>query len=192
MGSRWSTLGRFAIAALALLSFSGGLAQAKTYPPLPVTASGEYRLDVGDEVRINVYGLDAITNTYTLSDDGSISLPLIDKVQAGGATVSELQSRIASKLLERQILNTPSVNVQVTKSRPFYILGEVKKPGEYIYRPGMTVLTAISVAGGFTFRADTKKLLISRKVGNQSVTGRVNQDMPIQPGDTIQIPEGWF
>ena len=184
---------RFAFAAFALfIMVSGTASAAKSVPPLPALQGIEYRLDAGDELRISVFGLDAITNTYTVSDNGNISLPLIEDVMATGRTVAELQSAIAAKLLERQIVNAPNINVQVTKTRPFYVLGEVKKPGEYSYRPGMTVLTAISVAGGYTFRANTKRLIISRRIGAKTVTGSVKEDALIQPGDTIRINESWF
>src|SRR3546814_10219849 len=98
--------------------------------------------------------LDALTNSYLVSDTGFVSLPLIGNIPAKGKTVGELQDQITKILLDQQILRSPSVNVQVTKYRPFYIMGEVAKPGEYPYRPGMTVLTAVSTAGGYTFRAD--------------------------------------
>lgn len=155
----------------------------------PVT---QYRLDAGDEIRITAYGLDAITNTYTISDAGDVSLPLIDNVQARGKTVGQLQSEITRLLFEKQILRSPSVNVQITKYRPFYILGEVKSPGEYPYRPGMSVLTAVAMAGGYTFRADQKNMTIARQIEGRSVVGRAGDTTTIEPGDTIRVSERWF
>ncbi|MBB4640706.1 polysaccharide biosynthesis/export family protein [Rhizorhapis suberifaciens] len=181
------------IAALGLVTAcaSGGSAA-----DLPASASSPqatlYRLDAGDEVRITAYGLDALNNNYVVSDSGVISLPLIDNIQARGKTVGELQSDIAKVLFERQILRSPSVNVQVTKYRPFYILGEVKSPGEYPYRPGMSVLTAVSMAGGFTFRADQKNMTITRAIEGRGVTGRARENTTVLPGDTIRIKESWF
>lgn len=161
-------------------------------PAPPPQSAALYRLDAGDEVRITAYGLDALTNNYLVSDTGEISLPLIDNVKAKGRTVGELQSDIARILFEKQILRSPSVNVQITKYRPFYILGEVKSPGEYPYRPGMSVVTAVSMAGGYTFRADQKNMTITRNMAEGAVTGRARENTPVQPGDTIRIKESWF
>lgn len=172
---------------------AGCTASGSADMPAPGTQSATaYRLDAGDEVRITAYGLDALTNNYLVSDAGDISLPLIDNIPARGKTVGELQSDIAKILFERQILRSPSVNVQVTKYRPFYILGEVKSPGEYPYRPGMSVVTAVSMAGGYTFRADQKSMTITRTIEGRGVTGRAGETTPVQPGDTIRIKESWF
>lgn len=179
------------IAALGLLTGCASGASAEMAVPAEQTAS-LYRLDSGDEVRITAYGLDVLTNNYMVSDTGYVSLPLIDNVQARGKTVGELQSDIAKLLYERQILRSPSVNVQVVKYRPFYILGEVKNPGEYPYRPGMSVLTAVSMAGGYTFRANQKDMVITRNIEGRGVTGRARENTPVQPGDTIRIKESWF
>lgn len=182
------------LAAGALLSACAG--SGRDLPAASAAAAEpgvtQYRLDAGDEIRITAYGLDAINNAYTVSDAGDISLPLIDNVQARGKTVGELQSNITRLLVERQILRDPSVNVQITKYRPFYILGEVKSPGEYPYRPGMSVLTAIAMAGGFTFRADQKNMTITRQIEGRNVMGRARDTTTVQPGDTIRISERWF
>lgn len=179
------------IAVVGLLA--GCVASSSAEMPTPAAQSATlYRLDAGDEVRITAYGLDALTNTYLVSDTGEISLPLIDNVTARGKTVGELQSDIAKVLYDRQILRSPSVNVQVTKYRPFYILGEVKSPGEYPYRPGMSVVTAVSMAGGYTFRADQKNMTITRNIEGRPVTGRAGETTQVQPGDTIRIKESWF
>src|SRR3546814_5539232 len=107
-------------------------------------------------------------------------------------TLFRSQDQITKILLDQQILRSPSVNVQVTKYRPFYSMGEVAKPGEYPYRPGMTVLTAVSTAGGYTFRADQDSTTVTRQIEGRSITGRASESAPIQPGDTIRIRESWF
>src|SRR3546814_19374202 len=91
-----------------------------------------------------------------------------------------MEDQITKILLDQQILRSPSVNVQVTKYRPFYIMGEVAKPGEYPYRPGMTVLTAVSTAGGSTFRADQDSTTVTRQIEVRSLTGRASASAPIQ------------
>src|SRR3546814_1364623 len=96
-------------------------------------------------------------------------------------TLFRSQDQITKILLDQQILRSPSVNVQVTKYRPFYIMGEVAKPGEYPYRPGMTVLTAVSTAGGYTFRADQDSTTVTRQIEGRSITeiGRAHVRTPV-------------
>ncbi|TPG42892.1 polysaccharide export protein [Sphingomonas koreensis] len=176
--------------ALMLNSCAGGTGSLPQMPPLATT---QYQLGTGDEVRIYVYGLDAFNNTtFTVADDGALSLPMIDKVQAQGKTFAQLEGAIKQKLLDKQILKTPMVNVQPTALRPFYILGEVNKPGEYAYRPGMSVRAAVAMAGGYTFRADQQRVAITRTLDGQQMQGRADADAPVQPGDQIQVHERWF
>lgn len=167
-------------------------APARDYPPLPESAQREYLLDVSDEIRITVAGLTTLSSSYVVSDDGSITLPMVDRIEARGKTTTQLQDVIANALRVKEILVSPSVNVQLAKSRPFYVLGEVKKPGEYDFRQGMNVQTAIAVAGGFTFRANQKKILITRQINGRTVIGTATSASRIQPGDTIDVRESWF
>jgi polysaccharide export outer membrane protein len=190
MTGRFSTLfGAICIASLPLAGCASGVG---SLPQLPSVAAQEYRLAPGDELRVFVYGLDAINNTYSVNDSGQLSLPLIEGVPANGKTVPELEQAIAAKLVERQIVQRPNVNVQPMKMRPFYILGEVKSPGEYAYRPGMSVVSAVSAAGGYTFRADQANVSITRKVNGRAVTGRAGASSLILPGDDIRVHEKWF
>jgi polysaccharide export outer membrane protein len=161
-------------------------------PHFSTAPSAQYALDTGDEVRVTAYGIEGFNNTYNVGDKGTISLPLIGDVSASGKTVDQLQDAIAAALLAKQIVNAPNVNVQISQYRPFYVVGEVKKPGEYPFRPGMTVLTALSVAGGYTFRARTGEVAITRRQGKANVTGAADETAMIQPGDTIRVYEGWF
>jgi polysaccharide export outer membrane protein len=174
------------------LLLSGCASGVNGLPRMPSPISSQYALDTGDEVRITAYGLEGFNNTYTVGDKGSISLPLLGDVPASGKTVGQLQDDIAAALIGKQIVNAPNVNVQINQYRPFYVVGEVKKPGEYPFRPGMTVLTALSVAGGYTFRAQTGKVAITRRLGTTNFTGSADEKAMIQPGDTIRVFEGWF
>ena len=155
-------------------------------------ASRQYLLDAGDEVRVTAQGLDGFSNTFQISDNGTVSLPYLGDVAASGKTVNGLQAAISEELLRKQIVRNVVINVQISQYRPFYVLGEVKKPGEYPFRPGMTVLTAISVAGGYTFRAKTGTVLVTRKLGARSITGSADESTPIAPSDTIHVRESWF
>ena len=165
---------------------------ATSYPPLPEAAGGPYTLGVGDELRLSVYRLDELSNTYAISDTGVISLPLINSVDASGKTVSELETAIERAISARNLVREPSVSVQIVKYSPIYIIGEVQKPGEYTYSPNMTVLTALSTAGGPTFRADKDKVVITRIVDGAAVKGVASMNSLILPGDTIEVKEGWF
>lgn len=164
----------------------GGLA------PLPPSASQEYRLGTGDKIRLSVYGLDAMNAEYTVGDSGYLSLPLIQGIQVSGLTLREAEQAIAAKLSQQQILREPVVNVQYVALRPFYILGEVRNPGEYPFRPGTTVQSAVAMAGGFTYRASTRQVAVTRIINGREVTGSATQDMPIIPGDRIRVFEKWF
>jgi polysaccharide export outer membrane protein len=167
-------------------------AAAPAQGPMPEAAPGPYRLGTGDEVRVAVFGLDAVSNSYIIGDSGTVSMPLVGPIPADGKTVAEVEVVLAAALKEKQILREPSVSVQVVKYRPFYILGEVQKPGQYAYVPGMTVLNAVSIAGGYTFRANTKKATITRNTAGTTQKGTAKPEGRVLPGDTVVIPEAWF
>ncbi|AKH42836.1 polysaccharide export outer membrane protein [Altererythrobacter atlanticus] len=181
-------LGTVALGAMATGCTSTG--QVDYLPPAQETG---YTLDSGDELRVQVYGLEGFEGTsFIVDESGMLSLPLIDKVPARGKTTEQLEGDIRQALLDRQILKEPFVDVQSVTLRPFYILGEVNNPGEYAYRPGMTVTTAVTIAGGYTVRANQKDVVITRKVEGRAVTGRAEADATVRPGDQIQVVERWF
>ncbi|MCD2317014.1 polysaccharide export protein [Sphingomonas sp. IC-11] len=153
-------------------------------------APGSYRLGPGDDLRLAVFGFDQMANVYTVADNGTISLPLLGTIKADQRTPAELEAAISSQLLSRELATKPSVSVQVVKYRPIYILGEVQKPGQYPYVPGMTVTTAVAIAGGYTFRASTKAAAVTRS--GTDVERRASMVTRIMPGDTIRVPEAWF
>ena len=182
---------RLIMTIMLLLVTSSGAVAAKL-PPISDAPTGPYRLGTGDEVRVGVFSLDAASNTYVIGDDGTISMPLVGLVKAQGKSASELEAGITAALRDKNLVREPSVSVQVTKYRPFFILGQVQKPGQYPYVPGMSVLTAVSIAGGYTFRAETKKATIARSAEGRTVKGQAAPETRVQPGDTIDIAEGWF
>lgn len=160
-------------------------------PPVGTASAEPYRLGPGDEVRVTVFGLDALTNTYAVNDVGAISVPLLKAVTVQGHTTAEVEAMLAAELHARDIAPKASVSVQVAKYRPFYILGEVQKPGEIPFAPGMTILKAVSIAGGYTFRADTRQAIVTR-AGPPAERGRAKATDAVRPGDTILVPEAWF
>jgi polysaccharide export outer membrane protein len=161
-------------------------------PPLPETDPGPYRLGAADQVRIVTYGEDRLTGQYPIDDNNKISIALIGNLQAGGLTTSELESEIKQRMIEKNILLDPSVSVTIVEYRPIFVLGEVSKPGQYPYQPGMTVLTAVAVAGGFSYRAQTEHASILRQINGHSIEGRVPRGRDVHPGDVITIFERYF
>lgn len=152
---------------------------------------GEYRLGTGDRIKIVVYGQDTLTGEQLVGADGTVTMPLIGNVSATGATTQELAAKLQAKLAEGFMQN-PSVTVAVVAYRPFYILGEVNQPGQYEYAVGMTVRDAVAKAGGYTYRAQQKDILLRRAGTDQEIRVRLDKDLPIRPGDTIRIVERYF
>jgi polysaccharide biosynthesis/export protein len=160
--------------------------------PLPGLSGGEYRLAPGDMVRIITYGEDPLTGEFRVSDRGSIALPLAGSVNAAGQTPHQLEEAVAAVLKKRGMLTKPSVSVEVSTYRPIYVLGEVNKPGQYPYQPGMTMVSAAAVAGGFTYRAVQDYASVVRTVDSDSVEGKVSREELVQPGDVITVFERKF
>lgn len=163
-------------------------------PAVSTANANQYRLAPGDELRIIIPGLAEVENStaFVVNDRGELTIPLMGGIPASGSTIPELEQRIASLLVQKNLMVSPAVSVQPVKLRPIYILGEVRSPGEYPYRPGMTVVTAVSVAGGYTFRANRGAVAIIRQVNGQAATARASENTPVQPGDTIKVVEKWF
>ncbi len=181
---------RFIMALLLLAPLN--VAEARRLPPIPDAPAGAYRLGAGDEIRVSVVGIDQASTTYAIADTGTISMPLVGQLAVAQKTVPEAEALIVDALREKQLLRAPSVSIQIDKYRPFFILGEVQKPGQYPYVPGMSVLTAVSIAGGFTFRAQTKRAMIVRNAGGHAASGSARPETLVLPGDTIKIEEAWF
>jgi polysaccharide export outer membrane protein len=150
-----------------------------------------YKLGSGDKLRIAVFGVDKLSGEFQVPGSGRISFPLIGDIQASGLTAPQLQDEIATALKDGY-LQDPRVNVEVETYRPFYILGEVNKPGEYPYSDGLTVLKAVATAEGFTYRAKTGVFRERHLNEAKDHSERLLSDTPVQPGDTIRILERSF
>ncbi len=159
---------------------------------LPSPSIADYKLGPGDQVRIITFGEEQLTGEFRVSDAGSIALPLIGGVKAAGLTPSELEKAVTNALKKNGLYRDPSVTVEVIGYRPIYILGEVNKPGEYPYKPGMTVVTGVAIAGGFTYRAMQDYADIVRTANGKPVEGRGLRQSYLQPGDVITIYERRF
>lgn len=164
----------------------------KMLPPLPAYRPVTYRLGPGDQLRVLVFGEEQLTGEFRVDDQGRIAMPLIGSVQASGHSPKELEDEIAASLTKGDYLKTPHVTVEVIAYRPIFVLGEVTKPGQYPYQPGMTFLTAVAVAGGFTYRAVEDFGTVVRTIDGKAVTGRVDQSSFLAPGDVVQVLERYF
>ena len=152
----------------------------------------DYKLAANDRLRITVFGQPTLTGEYVLDGNGVLAFPLIGNVPADGLTTSQLQQAIAHKL-EPDYLVNPNVSAEVVTRRPFYVIGEVHKPGNYPYVTGMTALNAVAMAGGFTYRARKGDFYIKRlDSSGQLVRIVAKPGMMIQPGDTVEVRERLF
>jgi polysaccharide export outer membrane protein len=154
-------------------------------------ATTNLRLAPGDKVRVTVFGEDKLSGDFQIDNAGSLSLPLAGTIEAAGLTKSELEQSLAKKL-KGQYLRDPKVTIDVTSFRPFYVLGEVSKPGEYPYRSGLNVLSAIAIAGGATYRASTSKVMIQRSGSTEMTEYPQATTVSIMPGDVVRVPERFF
>ena len=187
MSKPLSVLTVIAFALVALLS-TAAMAQP-TSPEQRIIE--EYRLGAGDKVRIITFGEEALTGEFLVGAAGTASLPLIGDVKAQGLTLAQFQQAVETALRAGYLKN-PRVSVEVLNYRPFYILGEVNKPGEYPYTSGLTVLNAVATANGFTYRANTRKVFIKRADSAVEQSFPLTSTTLVAPGDTIRISERWF
>jgi polysaccharide export outer membrane protein len=157
-------------------------------PPLASTAEVSYLLGAGDVLQITVFGETDLTGPYRVSDSGTVAMPLVGQLQAQGLSVADFQKSLVERLNARAI-KSPDVTVQVNEYRPFFILGEVKNPGSYPYVPNMTVLTAVAIAGGFTFRAAQSEVSVIRAGHGEA---RAQRDTRLLPGDVVNVFERHF
>jgi len=192
-----SVIKQFMIGAAVLFFFScPGLAVAAADPHATVAAGAapvddSYRLGPDDKVRILTFGEDALSGEFTVSGKGTISLPLIGEIKAVGLNTTELQAAIESNYRDGY-LKDPKVSVEIITFRPYYILGEVTRPGEYPYTNGLTALNAVATANGFTYRADTHHVFIKHAGETKETRFDLTSSTPISPGDTIRIKERLF
>ena len=152
----------------------------------------DYKLGPNDRVRIIVFGQPTLTGEYSLDGNGVLAFPLIGNVPAQGVTTSQLQKTIAAKLHPDYLVN-PSVSAEVVTRRPFYVIGEVHKPGNYPYVTDMTALNAVAMAGGFTYRARKNDFYVKRlDQSGKMVRIEAKSGTVLRPGDTLEVRERMF
>ena len=182
--------------ALSLTACSGGGSSPPPPVPAPPVAgtpelvSSSYRLGSGDRVRVTVFRHEDLSGEFALDGAGDFAMPLVGEIKAYGLTTREVEMRIQEKLSEGYLVD-PQVAVEVLNYRPFYILGEVRAPGAYPYVNGMTVLNAVALAGGFSYRAKQDEFLLQRG-GSNSGSTEVAGDSALLPGDIVTVQERFF
>jgi polysaccharide export outer membrane protein len=159
-------------------------------PPAP-TASAPWPLGPGDRLRIIVFEQNQLGGEFVVDQDGAVSLPLIGRVQVAGLVTDQAEKLITGGLTGGGLKN-PKVNIDVLHYRPVYVYGEVTRPGAYDFAGNPTVIDAVTLAGGYTYRAQTDGLSIMRYGDPERRRWAVGETMQIGPGDTIFVPERWF
>ena len=145
----------------------------------------------GDRIKVTVFGEDRLSGDYEIDGSGLVSLPLTGSATAAGLTQREFESALAEKL-RRAYLKEPQVTVDRVAMRPFYILGEVEKPGEYSYRSGLDIWRAMALAGGQTYRASSSTVAIQRAGDTEFHDYKMATDVSVGPGDVVRVPQRWF
>ena len=171
------------------IALSGCDAPGASLPPLPRADPSIYALGSGDQVRILTFGEQQLTGDFRVDAEGDIALPLVGNIHAAGLTPKQFETAVARALSQSRLYRNPSVSIEVINYRPIFILGEVARPGQYPYQPGMTVLTAAAIAGGFTYRAVVDRFSIVRTKGTISAEGLASRATTVQPGDVINVYE---
>ena len=179
--------------ALFCLALLAGCASGSDLPTCTQSAAAEgaadaYALGAGDQMRITVFRNPELSGEFAIDGEGYLALPLGGEVLAKGLDVRQLENQIEIRFKEGGFLVDPQVSVEVLTYRPFYILGEVNRPGQYEYTNGMNVANAVAVAGGFTYRGDQDDITIER--GDCAISARVST--PVLPGEVITVHERFF
>src|SRR4051794_34116370 len=187
---------RLALAVCLLLSACGGGGSAPSATPedfdrLRAAAAAPPQLQAGEKIRVTVFGENSLSGEYQIDPSGFISLPLAGTVKAAGLTQNDLAHELEASL-RSGYLKDPKVTVSILEFRPFFILGEVEKPGSYPYSSGLNVMSAIATAGGTTYRASQATVLIQHPGEAEMRTYDASKSIPILPGDIIQVPRCYF
>lgn len=189
---------RFLLFSLLLLTatacaVSGGGAPAApaSVAEASVSQLNEYKLGPSDKIRLIVYGEPELSGEFSVNSRGEISIPLLGELPAEGLTIDGLKAKIIAGLAEGYV-NDARVAAEVVEYRPYYILGEIGKPGEYPYSAGMTVMKAVAAAEGFTYRARKSSVYIKRADQEQEYKFELTPDLLVFPGDVVRVVERLF
>jgi polysaccharide export outer membrane protein len=156
-----------------------------------MAATAVPRFQGGEKIRITVYNEPSLSGDYDISPNGTISLPLAGTVSAVGMTQPQLEQELAKKF-KTEYLRNPKITVTIVQFRPIYLVGEIEKQGEYPYKPGLNVLTAMAMAGGGTYRANRNNVLIQHFGETAMKEYPQTAATMVLPGDLIRVPERYF
>jgi len=174
------------LAALAVTACSSTPVPEEPAPPLT-----SYVIGAGDRVKVTVLEIKDMAVETDVSDDGTIDLPLVGSVRIAGRTAPEVRTALSERLA-RDFVKDPKVNVEVTKYRPFYVLGQVNRPGSYPFEPELDIRRAVAIAGGFNRRAETSSAYLVREVGDRDDRHLVDLRTRVFPGDVIEVDRRLF
>jgi protein involved in polysaccharide export with SLBB domain len=183
-------LGLVAIAACSTGPASADPQAQPTKQPATAVSLEGYRLGPGDEIKVTVFGEPDLSGPFVVDGLGTIPLNLVGQIEVKNLTLVEVQQKIETTL-KNGWLNEPRVAAELTKGRPYYILGEVNRAGEYPFTSGLTVMNAIAAAGDFTYRADRKRIVVTSGDGAEREIV-LTPTTPVKPGDRIRIRERFF
>ena len=191
------TLSAIAVLGVLLAGCDGprGISAADSFasaaPPAAKTGQ-QYRLALGDKVKITVFNEPDVSGEFQVNGSGNIALPLAGDVPAANKTIVELKQAVIAKLNGKFVKN-PRVSVEVSNYQAINVIGEVKNAGQYPYRPGLTMSDVIAMAGGYTYRANTHTLYVRHTGAPAEQTIALDGAPPhVQPGDSVRIPERYF
>ena len=191
-GCNASTMARHDMEPTATIPASVVATAAQAAPATGASGGGsEYRLGTGDKVRVVVFNEPALSGEFQVDDSGSVSVPLVGSQAAAGLTPRELEKQLTGRL-KGGFVRDPKVSVEVSNYRPFYVIGEIEKPGEYQYRNGLSILAAAAISGGFTYRASRSKVYIKRASDEFEREYPIGPQTKVLPGDVIRVPERYF
>lgn len=148
-----------------------------------------YRLTVGDKVRVTIFDLMAESSEHVVDDTGAVAVPAIQPVVVKGGTTKDAATTIATAFGKAGLYRNARVSVDILGYGPFYMLGEVTKPGEFAYRPGMSLFAAVAMAGGHTYRANKGRVYIRRSTDVVETEYDLESDIALLPGDVVRVPE---
>lgn len=158
-----------------------------TVSALRQSEDSQYRLGPGDKLHVIVFNEPDLSGDFTLDGQGYVRLPLLGQVQAAGLTSFGLESRISDHLISGGFLVQPRVAVEITGYRPFYIMGEIAKPGEYPYVNAMSAPNAVALAGGYTDRAIQSSIYVRHEGETREHELPADETTRIRPGDVVRV-----
>lgn len=172
-------------------------------PPRLAAATENTTLGPGDVFRMEIVGEKEIPTEFQVAADGTVTFPYVHVMKVSGLEPQEVSRAVRAALIERKILTDPSVVVSVIeyRSKIVTVLGQVQKPGSFPLSPGMTLLQAISMAGGFTAIAQKSRVNLSRVKEGKAKTVVIDveaiyegseEDIFLQSGDRIYVHERVF